>query len=223
MTKLAFVTAFGVVGGATLMTMSLTGIGPAVVEGASNVAASLSIFNAAPTAAPAPRAVDVADSQGQGPFVTCLQKSGANPEQSLRDILAYHDHAATLSFVECLLDAPPQRFCPPDGGGKAADAMEIYLWARDDAKISSPAHGLADRIRLAARTTEAGEPAPPDPYALSWSSARDHALFDRLRSLAKQGFLHPSSFGYSGRAELREALVGVKPEGAPCVGMARAD
>ena len=223
MTKLAFVIAFGAIGGATLVTMATTPVGPVVADRFSSGLASVSsLMDSRPAARPA-NPVEAADNPGQGVFLSCLRKAGPDTEHSLRDILAYHDHAATLSLVECLLDVEPQRYCPPEGAAKAADVMEIYLWARDDAKLSSPAHGLADRIRLASRVTDAGEPAPPDPFALSWSSPRDQALFEKLRALARQGFLEPGAFGYSGRAELREALAGVKPQGAPCVGMARAD
>jgi hypothetical protein len=176
-------------------------------------------------AAPAPRlSGEAAASEAQGAFAFCLHKAGDDVETTLRDLVAFHDHAATLALTECLLNVEPQRFCPPDGGRKAQDAMEIYLWARDDARISPPAHGLADKIRLLDRAgRQSDDLENPDRFALSWSGPRDRALFDRLKSLASDGYLDPGAFGYSGRPELRAALNGVKPQGSPCAGIAGAE
>jgi len=167
---------------------------------------------------------EAAASESQGAFNFCLHKAGPDVETTLRDLVAFHDHEATLALAECLLSVEPQRFCPPDGGRKAEDAMEIYLWARDDARISPPAHGLADKIRLLDRTDrESADLENPDRFALSWSGPRDRALFERLKSLAKDGYLDPGAFAYSGRPDLRTALSGVKPQGAPCAGIAGAE
>jgi hypothetical protein len=177
-------------------------------------------------AAPAPAAQPIVEPTApgeEGAFAFCLRKGGANPERVLRDLLAYHDHEATLALTECLINVQPQRFCPPYGGRAAADAMEIYLWARDDARIGSPAHGLADKIRILDREAQTGTPAPADPFALNWLGPRDKALFEKLRSLAQQGYLDPGAFAYSGRAELREALRDVKPLGSPCMPIAHND
>lgn len=154
-------------------------------------------------------------------FSSCLRKSGESVERALRDLLEFHEHDATIALVDCLLDGEPQRFCAPAGRQQAADAMEIYLWSRDDAHRSSPAHGLADKIHLLDRA-ENGQ-RPEDPFALTWSGPGDHAIFDKLKGLVKQGYLDPGTFAFSGRAELREALRDVKPEASPCANLAGAD
>jgi hypothetical protein len=162
-------------------------------------------------------------SAGRGAFSFCLHKAGDDEERTLRDLLAFHDHEATLALTECLLNVAPQRFCGPDGGAKAENAMEIYLWSRDVARVRTAPHGLADRIRLLDRTDRTNDAGgSPDPFTLSWTGPRDRALYDRLRALARDGYLDPGAFGYSGRAELRDALTDVKPIGAPCAGIARA-
>ena len=184
-------------------------------------ALAASSFAAPPSRRPGGEAA--AASEAQGAFSFCLHKAGPDVETTLRDLVAFHDHEATLALAECLLSVEPQRFCPPAGARKAEDAMEIYLWARDDARISTPAHGLADKIRLLDRTELDSDALDnPDRFALSWSGPRDRALFDRLKSLARDGYLDPGAFAYSGRADLRTALSGVKPQGAPCAGIAGA-
>lgn len=153
-------------------------------------------------------------------FSTCLRKSGANVEQTLLDLVEFHEHNATLTLVNCLLGGEPARFCTPAGRQQAADAMEIYLWSRDDARSSSPAHALADKIRLLERPAGPAQSEKADAFSLSWASPRDQALYDRLRKLASQGYLDPGAFANSGRPELREALRDIKPQGAPCGGVA---
>ena len=154
-------------------------------------------------------------------FSTCLLKSGDNVERTLRDLLEFHEHDATVSLVNCLLDGDPRRFCAAEGRQQAADAMEIYLWSREDARRTSPAHGLADKIRMLDRATQTGEPVVnPDPFVLTWSGPRDVALYDKLKGLVRQGYLEPGAFAFSGRAELRDAVRDVKPEAAPCVAVA---
>jgi hypothetical protein len=155
-------------------------------------------------------------------FSSCLRKSGESVEGALRDLLEFHEHDATVALVDCLLDGEPQRFCAPAGRQQAADAMEIYLWSRDDAHRSSPAHGLADKIHLLDRAAEPDQPAE-DLFALTWNGPQDRAIFDKLRSLVKQGYLEPGAFAFSGRAELREALRDVKPEASACANVARND
>ena len=156
-------------------------------------------------------------------FSTCLARSGANVEATLRNLLEFHEHDATVALVGCLLESEPARFCGADGRKQAADAMEIYYWSRDDARRSSPAHGMADKIRLIDRAAETGEaPEGADPFAGTWNGPTDRAIFARLRTLAKQGYLDPGAFAFSGRPELREALRFVKPEAAPCEAAAAA-
>lgn len=155
-------------------------------------------------------------------FSSCLRKSGDSVERALRDLLEFHEHDATVALVDCLLDGEPQRFCAPAGRQQAADAMEIYLWSRDDAHRSSPAHGLADKIHLLDRASLPDKP-PEDLFALTWSGPGDRAIFDKLRSLVKQGYLNSGAFAFSGRAELREALRDLKPEASPCANVAGAD
>jgi hypothetical protein len=150
-------------------------------------------------------------------FSTCLHSSGANVETTLRDLLEFHEHDATVALVGCLLSSEPARFCGPAGRQQAADAMEIYYWSRDDARRTSPAHGIADKIHMLDRAEETGlPPEVADPFAMTWSGPNDRAIFDRLRALVKQGYLDPSAFAFSGRAELRDALRDAKPEGSPC-------
>ncbi len=154
-------------------------------------------------------------------FSTCLRNSGESVERTLRDLLEFHEHDATVNLVSCLLDGDPRRFCAPEGRQQAADAMEIYLWSRDDARRTSPAHGLADKIRMLDRSAQTGEPvANPDPFVLTWSGPRDVALYDKLKGLVRQGYLEPGAFAFSGRAELRDATHDVKPEASPCVAVA---
>jgi hypothetical protein len=154
-------------------------------------------------------------------YSSCLRNSGENIERTLRDLLEFHEHDATLSLVNCLLDGDPRRFCAPEGRRQAADAMEIYLWSRDDARHTSPAHGLADKIRMLDRAAETGKPvANADPFIVTWSGPRDIALYDKLKGLVRQGYLEPGSFAFSGRAELRDAVQTIKPEASPCLAVA---
>ncbi len=164
---------------------------------------------------------------GNGPdvshfvFSSCLRKSGANVEQTLLDLVEFHEHGATLSLVNCLLGGEPARFCTPAGRQQAADAMEIYLWSRDDVRRTTPAHGLAAKIHWLDRAAGSGAPADNlDPFVLTWSGPGDQAVFERLKTLVKQGYLDPGAFAFSGRAELRDALHGVTPDASPCVAMA---
>ena len=180
-----------------------------VFEGASAVPR---LVEASLPSAPAP-------SQGQAPqsqaFAACLSRSGARLEGTLRNLLEFHDHDATLGFVECLLDRDPRSFCEPDGATQAADAMEIYLWSRDDARRSSPAHDEAERIHMLDRAAREGH-SEDDPFVLTWAGPRDRALFDKVRDLAKDGYLDPGAFAYSGRAELHDLLRGVQPAVQHC-------
>jgi len=154
-------------------------------------------------------------------FSACLRKSGANVEQTLLDLVEFHEHAATLTLVNCLLDGEPARFCTPAGRQQAADAMEIYLWSRDDSRRVSPAHGLAAKIHWLDRAATSGGPVEnPDPFVFTWSGPDDKAVFDRLRSLVQRGYLDPGAFAFSGRAELRDTLRGVAPEASPCLATA---
>jgi hypothetical protein len=154
-------------------------------------------------------------------FSACLRKSGANVEQTLLDLVEFHEHAATLTLVNCLLGGEPARFCTPAGRQQAADAMEIYLWSRDDSRRVSPAHGLAAKIHWLDRAAGSGGPAEnPDLFVFTWAGPDDKAVFDRLRDLVKQGYLDPSAFAFSGRAELRDALKGAAPEASPCLATA---
>jgi len=148
-------------------------------------------------------------------FSACLSHSGKTLEKSLRNLLEFHEHDTTLSFVECLLDTNPERFCEADGAAQAADAMEIYLWSRDDSRRSSPAHDLADKIHMLDRAAAEGKQ-EDDPFVVTWTGPRDRALFDKARELVKTGYLDPGAFAYSGRAELRDALRGVQPAVQHC-------
>src|SRR5271156_3541709 len=122
-------------------------------------------------------------------FSTCLRQGGANAEQNLRDLLEFHEHDTTVALVGCLLDGNPQRFCTTAGRRQAGDAIEIYLWSRDDTQRTSPAHGLAAKIHLLDKASETGE--PDDPFSKTWSGPGDVAIFDRLKGLVKQGYLDP--------------------------------
>jgi len=153
-------------------------------------------------------------------FSACLRQGGGNVERSLRDLLEFHEHDATLSLVGCLLDGDPRRFCAASGRQQAYDAMEIYLWSRDDARRSSPAHGLAAKIHLLDRADASSAPAATDPFLLTWSGPGDRAIFDKLKGLVKDGYLDPGGFAFSGRAELRDVVSGVKPEASPCKALA---
>jgi hypothetical protein len=154
-------------------------------------------------------------------FSSCLRKTGVSVEQTLLELVEFHEHGATVALVDCLLGGEPARFCTPAGRQQAADAMEIYLWSRDDARRTTPAHGLAAKIHWLDRAATDGGPAEnPDPFVLTWAGPSDQAVFDRLRTLVKQGYLDPGAFAFSGRAELRDALRGVTPDASPCVAMA---
>ena len=84
------------------------------------------------------------------------------------------------------------------------------------------AHALAGKIHWLDRAAGAGDPADNrDPFAFTWSGPDDKAVFDKLKSLVKQGYLDPGAFAFSGRAELREALQGVTPEASPCLAAAQ--
>jgi hypothetical protein len=178
-----------------------------------------------PEPKPTPRvATGAAAAAARGAFSFCLNKAGADVESTFRDLIAFHDHETTLTLTECLLTFEPQRFCGPDGAEKAENAMEIYLWSRDVARVRTNAHAIADKIRLLGRTGQPDDArGNPDPFTLTWSGPRDRALFDQLKTLAREGYLDPGAFGYSVRPELRVALTDVKPIGAPCVGLARAE
>jgi len=167
----------------------------------------------------------LADTAGPGEahsvFSTCLRQGGANAEQSLRDLLEFHEHDTTVALVGCLLDGNPQRFCTTAGRRQAGDAIEIYLWSRDDAQRTSPAHGLAAKIHLLDKASETGE--PDDPFSKTWSGPGDVAIFVRLKGLVKQGYLDPGAFAFSGRAELRDAFHEVRAEATPCAALVGAN
>ena len=174
-----------------------------------------------------PRAVRADAPAAAGPgdahavFSTCLRQGGANAEQSLRDLLEFHEHDTTVAVVGCLLDGDPQRFCTAAGRRQAADAVEIYLWSRDDARRTSPAHGLADKIHLLDKASEEGEAV--DPFSKTWSGPGDVAIFGRLKGLVKQGYLDPGAFAFSGRVELRDAFHDVRAEATPCAALVGAN
>ena len=224
MTRPVFLITIGAVAGALAAVLEGGGgLGREIATRAWDAASDYTRI-AAPATNPSQKAVDVANVGAPSVFGACLSKSGDSIDGALRDLLEFHEHDATLTLVECLLGAEPQRFCTPSGRQQAADAMEIYLWSRDDARRTSPAHGLAAKIHLLDRATQSAELAEAvDPFVLTWSGPRDRAIFDKLRELAKAGYLEPSAFAFSGRAELREALRDVKPEASPCLGLARGD
>jgi hypothetical protein len=211
----------GALAGATVGIINGGGeLGRRIADGLADTAYSaLTLLETKP--APPPRA-DANSDDERFSFSACVRKSGGNVERTLRDLLEFHEHDATLKLVGCLLDGAPDRFCSPHGRQQVADAMEIYFWSREDVRHTSPAHGLADKIHLLDRAAENGAAAAnPDPFVLTWSGPADEAIFDRLRNLVKQGYLDPGAFAFSGRAELREALRGVMPEASPCVETAR--
>jgi hypothetical protein len=215
MTRPVFLITLGAVAGAVVgLIPGGSGIGRQLVEAALDRSSALTNL-IEPPAAPAAASAPSADAAAFM-FSACLRKSGSHVEQTLRDLLEFHEHGATLSLVGCLLGGDPRRFCEPRGRQQAYDAMEIYLWSRDDARQSSPAHGLADKIRLLDRAETSPDSVAPDPFVLTWSGPADKAIFDKLKTLVKGGYLDPGAFSYSGRAELRDALRGVKPEASPC-------
>ena len=149
-------------------------------------------------------------------FTACLTRSGPQFEHSLKNLLEFHEHEATLDLVECLLAADPLTFCDAEGAQQVADAMEIYLWSRDDSHRTSPAHDLADKIHMLDR----GPPersADEDQFIVTWAGPRDRALFEKIKDLVKQGYLDPGPLAYSGRAELREAVHGLQTTTPRCV------
>jgi hypothetical protein len=220
MTRPVFLITLGAIAGAVAgVVPGGGGLGRQVVETAYDKVAALVSMAQAPerqAARPAPP-----PDASHFVFSACLRKGGDNVEQTLRDLLEFHEHDATLSLVSCLLDGDPRRFCEPRGRKQAYDAMEIYLWSRDDAHRTSPAHGLADKIRMLDRTATQPADIAPDPFVVTWSGPGDRAIFDKLKSLVKGGYLDPGAFSYSGRAELREALRGVKPDVSPCSPLAQ--
>ncbi len=221
MTRPVFLITLGAIAGAVVGMINSGGeAGHKIGEGLADLGWSAARMLDAPSTRAAPAANTPEASHFK--FSACLRKSGQNVEQTLLDLVEFHEHDATLALVGCLLDGEPSRFCAPSGRQQAADAMEIYLWSRDDARRTSPAHGLAAKIHLLDRSVDADAPGGPvDPFMLTWMGPADKAIFDRLRDLAKQGYLDPGAFAFSGRAELREALRGVTPEATPCVATAQ--
>lgn len=188
---------------------SLRGVGT-VMDGLANVARGLraEVWGAstpAPSTAPQARM-----------FTACLNRSGPHFERTLRNLLEFHEHEATLDLVECLLSGDPTTFCDTDGAQHALDAIEIYLWSRDDARRSSPAHDLADKIHMLDRNAP-DRKVEEDPFIVTWAGPRDRALFDRVRDLVKQGYLDPGPLGYSSRAEVRDAVRGVQSSAPRCL------
>lgn len=219
MTRPVFLITLGAVAGAVVgVVPGGSGLGRQLVEAAIERSTALVNMAQAP-AGPAARPAPPPDAS-RFVFSACLRRAGGNVEQTLRDLLEFHEHGATLSLVGCLLGGDPRRFCEPGGRQQAYDAMEIYLWSRDDARRTSPAHGLADKIHLLDRADATSAPVAPDPFVLTWSGPGDRAIFDKLKTLVKGGYLDPGAFAFSGRAELREALRGLKPEAQPCSALA---
>lgn len=214
MTRPVFLITLGAIAGAVVgVVPGGSGLGRQLVEAALERSGALVRMAQAPETS-AGRSASSSDASAFV-FSACLRNSGDHVEQTLRDLLEFHEHDATLSLVGCLLGGDPRRFCEARGRQQAYDAMEIYLWSRDDARHTSPAHGLADKIRMLDRAET-----PPDPFVLTWSGPGDRAIFDKLKALVKAGYLDPGAFAFSGRAELRDALRGVKPEASPCAPLA---
>jgi hypothetical protein len=225
MTKPVFLITIGAAAGAVIGVINGGGeLGHAIAQGLIDRGAQvLRMADVTPAATRAAPPAGAADSS-HFVFSACLSKSGAGVEGTLRNLLEFHEHDATVSLVGCLLGGAPQRFCTPEGRQLAADAMEIYLWSRDDGRHASPAHGLAAKIHMIDRNAKVGDDAPaPDLFALTWSGPDDVAIFDKVKSLVRDGWLDPSAFSFSGRAELREALRGVVPTASPCSPLARED
>ena len=217
MTRPVFLITLGAIAGAVVgVVPGGGGLGRQLIEAAYDRATALVSAAPGPTAPAA--SAEPASGDSRFVFSACLRQSGGSVEKTLRDLLEFHEHDATLSLVGCLLDGDPRRFCAPSGRQQAYDAMEIYLWSRDDARHSSAAHGLADKIHMLDRAETA--PVAPDPFVLTWSGPGDRAIFDKLKGLVKAGYLDPGAFAFSGRAELREALRGVKPDASPCAPVA---
>ncbi len=219
MTRPVFLITLGAVAGMIAAVGANAGLGAEVADRVLNIAAGY--MRMAPRLSPFQLEQTSADDGAAAThsiFSTCLKSAGGDLEATLRNLLEFHEHDATLNLVECLVGSEPQRFCGPSGRQQVADAMEIYYWSREDARRTSPAHGLADKIHWLDRAAQSNQPAAAeaDPFALTWSGPRDRALFDKLRDLARLGYLEPEAFAYSGRAELREALHDVKPEASPC-------
>jgi hypothetical protein len=220
MARPVFMVSIGALAGAAIAVVNLGGdIGRKLTDGAVDVGMSASRLIEPPSAG-TPLRVSAPDAS-HFMFSTCVHKTGASVEQTLLDLVEFHEHGATLTLVNCLLSGEPARFCTPAGRQQAADAMEIYLWSRDDSRRVSPAHGLAAKIHWLDRAAKSGGPAEnPDLFVFTWSGPDDKAVFDRLRELVKQGYLDPGAFAFSGRAELRDALRDVTPEASPCLATA---
>lgn len=147
-------------------------------------------------------------------FATCMQTVGASSSEGLEALATRHEHRMTTSLVNCLLTHNRQRFCEPSQRQQIATAMELYLWSRDYNLNNRVL--LEQRYQLARANDPDLNPGAFDAHYKTWDGPEDQAVYDNLKSLARNGYLDPDAFGLLPRYEIRQAMDGMKSEFEAC-------
>lgn len=154
------------------------------------------------------------DGKSEPTFATCMQSVGASSIEGLEALATRHEHRMTTSLVNCLMTHNRHRFCDPSQRQQIATAMELYLWSRDY-NFNNRAL-LDERYQLARANDPDLNPGAFDAYYKTWDGPEDQAVYDNLKSLARNGYLNPDAFGMLPRYEIRQAMDGMKSEFDAC-------
>jgi hypothetical protein len=156
----------------------------------------------------------VVDGKQDPTFGRCLADLNAANFKGIEALASRHDHKTTVALVNCLLTHDRQRFCTADGRQQIANAAEFYLWSRDY-NFNHRAE-LDQRYQIVKLNDPDENPLSFDPYYKTWDGPADQAIFDNLKSLARNGYVDPDAFGLLPRYEIRKAMEGLTPEGQAC-------
>jgi hypothetical protein len=141
-------------------------------------------------------------------FASCLKSSSSDIDvDGPKLFMLYHNMVARVA--SCYVGANRPALCQQAGRAKLAAMMEIYLWARQ--------HAVNNEVLAVSRGSDGS-----DPYEKTWDGPDDHAVFIKLKQLAKDGYISLDDFGWFPRAEIREALQDVEAERTPCLTQASA-
>ncbi len=90
----------------------------------------------------------------------------------------------------------------------------MYLWSRDY-NFNNRAE-LEAKYQLARANDPDINPASFDPYYKTWTGPEDLAVFENLKTLARNGYFNPEAFALLPRYEIRQAMEGLKSEFVAC-------
>lgn len=149
-------------------------------------------------------------------FAACVAALGPDLAKSAQELFGMHSHAATTSFVDCVLTRNIASFCTPAGRERAKAALEFYYWSRENGRHPSQTRLTAERMNHLEDDTALGPGGGGDSYERTWEGPQDAAVNDDLKSLLRNGYLDADDFGLFPRKEIRHILHQINQERTAC-------